>query len=33
MAKNGVDNFSFEIVEKIENDLLNEREKYWIEYY
>lgn len=33
MAKNGVDNFSFEIIEKIENDLLNEREKYWIKYY
>lgn len=30
MRKCGIDNFSFEIIEKIEDSLLNEREKYWI---
>ena len=33
MNKYGVDNFTFEIIEQIENNLLNEREKYWIAYY
>lgn len=33
MAKYGVDNFSFEIIENIENDKLNEREQYWIAQY
>lgn len=33
MAKYGVDNFTFEIIENIENDKLNEREQYWIAYY
>ncbi len=33
--KYGLENFIFEIIEKIEdyNDLCNEREKYWISYY
>ena len=29
----GLDNFSFEIIEKTSFDMLNEREKYWIKYY
>lgn len=29
----GVDNFSFEVIETIENNLLNEREIYWIQFY
>lgn len=33
MAKEGLDNFSFEIVEEVNNDLLNDREQYWIVYY
>lgn len=31
MAKENVSNFKFEIIEEVENELLNEREKYWIE--
>ena len=31
MNKYGVNNFSFEVIEEIENSLLNEREQYWIE--
>ena len=30
MSKYGVDNFSFEVIEEVENSLLNEREQYWI---
>jgi hypothetical protein len=30
MASTGLDNFQFEVIEKVDNDLLNEREKYWI---
>lgn len=33
MAKYGVDNFAFEVVEIVENDKLNEREQYWINFY
>lgn len=33
MAKYGVDNFTFEVIENIENDKLNEREQYWITQY
>lgn len=33
IRKYGLDNFIFEVVEKCEIDLLNSREKYWIEYY
>jgi hypothetical protein len=33
MIKDGVENFSFEIVEECNPSLLNEKEKYWIEYY
>lgn len=33
MQKIGVENFSFEIVEECTPNLLNEKEKYWIEYY
>lgn len=31
--KYGLDNFSFETLEKVDNDKLDEREKYWIDYY
>ena len=31
--KYGIENFSCEIVEMVENEKLDEREKYWIEYY
>lgn len=33
MKKNGVENFLFEIVETCDKSSLNEREKYWIEFY
>lgn len=33
MAEYGVDNFSFEIIEKVENELLNQQEQYWISFY
>jgi len=33
MRKYGLDNFSFEIIEECPQELLNEREKYWISYY
>lgn len=33
MNKEGLDNFKFEIIEEIDNSLLNEREKYWIQFY
>ena len=33
MNKDGVDNFDFDIIEEIDNNLLNEREKYWINFY
>ena len=31
--KYGLENFSFEPIEEVDNDKLDEREKYWIEYY
>ena len=31
--KYGVENFSFEIIEECSNELLNEKEKYWIDFY
>lgn len=31
--KYGLENFSFEPIEEIENEKLDEREKYWIDYY
>lgn len=31
--KYGFENFTCEIIEEVENDKLDEREKYWIEYY
>lgn len=31
--KYGIENFSFEVIEKIENEKLDEREKFWINYY
>lgn len=31
--KYGLDNFNFEILELVNEDLLNDREKYWIEFY
>lgn len=33
MRKYGVDNFIVEQIEEIKNDMLDEREKYWIKYY
>lgn len=33
MRKYGVDCFSFEVIEEVDNSLLFEREKYWIAYY
>lgn len=33
MKTEGIDNFIFEIIENIDNSLLDEREKYWIQYY
>lgn len=32
-SKYGIENFSFEVVEECETDLLNEREIYWISFY
>lgn len=31
--KYGIENFEFEGIEEVPNELLDEREKYWIEYY
>ena len=31
--KYGIENFSFEMIEEVEREKLDEREKYWIEYY
>lgn len=33
MARDGLQNFGFQILEKVPKDKLNEREKYWIEIY
>ena len=33
IKKYGVENFTFEIIEEIDNELLDEREIYWIKYY
>ena len=35
MFKDGLENFTFEIIEECKKDsqILNEREKYWIKYY
>lgn len=33
MRKYGIKNFSFEIIEKCSEELLNQREQYWIAYY
>lgn len=33
MNEHGVDNFTFEVIEEDENELLPEREQYWIDYY
>lgn len=33
IRKYGIENFTFEIIEECSKDLLNEREKYWIQYY
>lgn len=33
MGCEGVDKFSFEVLEKVEKEKLNEREKYWIDFY
>lgn len=33
MEREGVDKFSFEVLEKVEKEKLNEREKYWIDFY
>ena len=33
MAKDGLENFTFELVEEVPKDKLTEREKYWIDFY
>ena len=33
MKEIGVENFTFEILEDCDREQLNEREKYWIEYF
>ena len=33
MGREGVDKFSFEVLEKVEKEKLNEREKFWIDFY
>lgn len=33
LRKYGIDNFTFEIIEQVDDSLLNEREIYWISYY
>ncbi len=33
MRMNGVENFTFELLEEVPRAQLNEREKYWIEFY
>lgn len=33
MKKDGIDNFTFELLEKVPKDKLTEREKYWIAFY
>ena len=33
MFKDGVENFSFELLEKCDKNELNEREIYWIDFY
>lgn len=33
IRKYGLENFSFEIIEELNNNLLNDREKYWISFY
>ena len=33
MLQKGVENFTFEVIEECEKNKLNEREKYWIDYF
>lgn len=33
MKKNGLDNYTFEVLERVEKEKLNEREKYYIDFY
>lgn len=33
MEKQGIDNFTFEVIEKVEKENLSSREKFWIEFY
>ena len=33
MLEKGVENFTFEIIEEVERNKLNEREDYWQEYF
>lgn len=33
ISKNGIENFSFEIIEQCDENILDEREKYWINIY
>ena len=33
MQKYGVDNFNIELIEECDSSIMNERERYWIEYY
>ena len=33
MSQDGLENFSFRLIEKAKPESLNEREKFWIDYY
>ena len=33
MEKDGIDNFTFELIEEVNKSQLTEREKYWINFY
>ena len=33
MKKHGIENFTFEVVEKVDKDQLSEREKFYIDFY
>ena len=33
MEKDGIENFTFELLEEVSKDKLSEREKYWIQFY
>lgn len=33
MEKDGLDTFTFQLLEEVDKDKLTEREKYWIQFY